>query len=192
MKQKKLVSKERVIVFMKKSITSFGPAVLLFAIFWGLSLACASAPEPAPRETSKITLLAINQIVKNQEVSLLANNGLTGEQLMEVIKLCISTQELTGVSLVEENAKLSYGVLEANLELSKIPMIVKFSCSISKTGTLKMRVIEVREQNPEVSPFSVKVYTDEYKSICEAYKNLILKKIENTGNTVINRAADFA
>lgn len=174
----------------RKRILSILSISVFFSIFIGLSLACATPPEPEPKST--ITLADVNLLVKNQEVNLLANNGLTSEQLMEVIKLCIQTEELTNVSFVEENAKLSYGVLKVNMELSQIPVTVTFSCSISKTGTVKMRITNVTEQNPEVSPFKVIVYTKDYPARCDDLKNSILNKINTIGKTILTRSADFA
>ena len=176
----------------KKIFSTFSFSIV-FAAFMFLSLACgASDPAPAPEPTSTITMADVNGLVKNQEVNLLANNGLTAEQLMEVIKLCIQTDEITDVALVEENAKLSYGVLTANMALQKVPVTVKFSCSISKTGTLKMRISEVKEQNPELAPFNLTVYTKDYEAKCDAIKNSILNKLESIGNIVLTRSADFA
>lgn len=176
--------------FLKKSGIKIISAVAIVCSFMALSLACASAPEPEP--TTTITLSTVNNLVKNQEASLLANNGLTGEQLMEVIKLCIHTGEISNVSLVEENAKLSYGVLAANITLYKVPVVVKFSCSISKTGSLKMRVIDVKEQNSDTAPFNLEVYKKDYDSICESIQNKIMGKVKNFGEVVITRSADFA
>jgi len=181
---KSLVNRSRIYKILSVSV--------IFSVFIILSLACASAPEPAPEPKSTITLADVNAIVKNQEVTLLANNGLTADQLMEVIKLCIQTEELTNISIAEENAKLSYGVLRLNMNLSKIPVIVTFSCSISKNGTLKMRVRNVVEQSPETTQFAVTVYTKDFNAYCTSLKNAVLNKIENIGNTVIARAADFA
>lgn len=176
----------------KKRILNFISASVISAMFIALSLACASEPEPVREPTSTITLADVNALVKNQEVNLLANNGLTADQLMEVIKLCIQTEEITNVSLVEENTKLSYGVLKVNMGLAKIPVTVTFSCSISKTGTLKMRIRDVTEQNPELAPFTYTVYTKDYKAHCDSLKKSILNKLENIGNTVLARSADFA
>ena len=181
-------------LFKKKvnKVSTFIAISALFVSFTFLSLACASTPEPAPEPTSTITLADVNSLIQNQEINLLSNNGLTAEQLMEVIKLCIQTEEITNVSLVEEKAQLSYGVLIANMGLSKIPVPVKFSCSISKTGTLKMRVISVTEQHPEGTPFQITVYTKDYEARCDAIKNSVLNKLESIGNTVLARSADFA
>lgn len=165
-------------------------ALAIVCSFMMLALACASAPDA--KDTSTITMVEVNGLVKNQEASFLINNGLSGDQFMEVIKLCIRTGELSDVALVEENAKLSYGAMAATMKVMKIPVIVKFSCSISKNGSVKLRVLDVREQNPEVDAFNVRVKTDEYDAKCDAIKNLIMKKIKEIGETVVSRSADFA
>ena len=177
---------------MKKYVLSLVPISLVFIGYLLLSLACASAPEPKNEPRSEISLENVNQLLKNQEVNILSNNGLTSDQLMEVTKLCIQTGELTGVEIIEENAKLSYAVLEAMISLNKKPMVVKFSYSISKTGTLKMRVTEILEQDSVNAPYSVTVYTKDYEATMEAIKATVLNRVESIGNTVLKRSADFA
>lgn len=179
---------------MKKNtfLRTVVPAMLASVFYMLLSLACASAPEPKKEPTSEISLENVNQALKNQEVNILSNNGLTSDQLMEVTKLCIQTGELTGVEIIEENAKLSYAVLKATIPLNKKPMAVKFSYSISKTGTLKMRVTEILEQDSVNAPYSVTVYTKDYEATMEAIKATVLNRVESIGNTVLKRSADFA
>lgn len=177
---------------MKKYVLSLVPISLVFIGYLLLSLACASAPEPKNEPRSEISLENVNQLLKNQEVNILSNNGLTSDQLMEVTKLCIKTGELTGVEIIEENAKLSYAVLKATISLNKKPMAVKFSYSISKTGTLKMRITEILEQDSVNAPYSVTVYTKDYEATMEAIKSTVLNRVESIGNTVLKRSADFA
>lgn len=177
---------------MKKYVLSLVPISLVFIGYLLLSLAWASAPEPPKEPTSAISLENVNQLLKNQEVNILSNNGITSEQLMEVTKQCIQTGELTGVEIIEENAKLSYAVLKATISLNKKPMVVKFSYSISKTGTLKMRVTEILEQDSVNAPYSVTVYTKDYEATMEAIKATVLNRVESIGNTVLKRSADFA
>ena len=173
--------------FLKNNKAKDMLSLVIISVIVAFSVvSCASAPA----ETT-ITMTDVNRVVKNEEVDLLANNGLTAEQLMEVIKLCIQTEELTGVSLVEENTKLSYGVLTANMDLYKKPVVVKFSCSISKNGNLKMRVVNVTEQNPD-NPFKVTVYEKDYDSNCASIKNKIKNKLNSIGKTVLARSSDFA
>ena len=133
---------------MKKNtfLQAIVPAMIVSILYMLLSLACASSPEPRQEPRSEISLENVNRLLKNQEVNILSNNGLTSDQLMEVTKLCIQTNELKGVEIIEENAKLSYAVLKATVSLNTKPMVVKFSYSISKTGTLKMIVTEISEQ----------------------------------------------
>lgn len=172
-----------------------GVAVVRSLVFVGLvvlSLACASAPEPEaaiPKATVTIDDLAV--WLRNQEVSVMTTNELTSKQLMEVTKLCISSGELSDVSIVEENEVLSYAVLESRLTVSGVPLSFRFSYSISKNGTLRMRITDVAEVN-ETAPFSRTMSAsdvDAYKaSVIEAFSGR-LKKI---GDTVLSRAADFA
>ena len=177
---------------MKKYVLSLVPISLVFIGYLLLSLACASAPEPKNEPRSEISLENVNQLLKNQEVNILSNNGLTSDQLMEVTKLCIQTSELTGVEIIEENKKLSYAVLKATISLNKKPMLVKFSYSISKAGTLKMRVMEISEQDSVNAPYSVTVYTKDYEATMNAIKSTVLNRLDSIGNTVLKRSADFA
>ena len=163
----------------------------LFIGFLGLSLSCASDDVPEePKST--ITLEDVNALMKNQEANALTNNGLTADQLMEVTKLCIQTGELTGVSILDENTKLSFAVLESNLTICKIPMIVKFSFSISKNGTLRLRVLEIREVSPDVNPFSVTVPSKEVDSQMNMINSTVLNHLDKIGTTIMNRSSDFS
>ena len=177
---------------MKKFVLGLVPISLVFIGYLFLSLACASSPAPQKEPTSEISLENVNQLLKNQEVNILSNNGLTSDQLMEVTKLCIQTSELTGVEIIEENKKLSYAVLKATISLNKKPMLVKFSYSISKAGTLKMRVMEILEQDSVNAPYSVTVYTKDYEATMNAIKSTVLNRLDSIGNTVLKRSADFA
>ena len=179
---------------MKKNtfLQAIVPAMIVSILYMLLSLACASSPEPRQEPRSEISLENVNRLLKNQEVNILSNNGLTSDQLMEVTKLCIQTNELKGVEIIEENAKLSYAVLKATVSLNNKPMVVKFSYSISKTGTLKMIVTEISERDSVNAPYSVTVYTKDYEATMEAIKATVLNRVEAIGNTVLKRSADFA
>ena len=163
-----------------------------FVSFVGLSLACASAPESVPEvPKTTITIDDLTVWLKNQEVSVMTTNELTSKQLMEVTKLCISSGELSDVVIVEENEVLSYAVLETRVTVSNVPLSIKFSYSISKNGTLRMRITDVVEIN-ETSPFSRTLNStdvDTYKaSVIETFSS----KLKKIGDTVLSRAADFA
>lgn len=176
---------------MKKTFLRVFLVAWITCAYMALSLACTgSTPEPEP--TTRITIADVNSVLKNQEVSLLANNGLTAEQLMEVIKLCIKTEEITNISIVEENPKLSYGVLKVDMNIRKNPVSVIFSCSISKSGTLKMRVTNIKSVDKVNAPFSSIVYTKDFDAACVSIKESVLSKLQNIGNTVIVRSSDFA
>ena len=162
----------------------------LFIGFLGLSLSCAS--DDVPEEKTTITLEDVNKLMKNQEANALTNNGLTSDQLMEVTKLCIQTGELSGVSIVEENAKLSFAVLESNLTVCKIPLIVRFSFAISKNGTLRLRVLDIREVSPDVNPFLVTVPTKDVDSQMDTINTTIINHLDKIGNTIMNRSSDFS
>ena len=71
-------------------------------------------------------------------------------------------------------------------------MLVKFSYSISKAGTLKMRVMEISEQDSVNAPYSVTVYTKDYEATMNAIKSTVLNRLDSIGNTVLKRSADFA
>lgn len=167
------------------------------AIFFVLSLSCAStkesAPTPPPPEPKTTVMIdELNQWLKNQEVSLLANNSLTSDQLMAITKLCISEGEISNVSIAEENAVISYAVLNTKIIISETPLSFMFSYSISKAGSLKMRITNVSEVNPTNSPFSKTIK----QSYLETYKASVIKafqsKMIEIGNTVLARSADFA
>ena len=77
------------------------------------------------------------------------------------------------------------------IKLKEIPLLVTFSYSISKNGTLKMRINSITEtsENGIFSKVLNSTDVDTYKaSVIESVSNE-LKKI---GNTVLLRAADFA
>lgn len=172
-------------MYRKEIMTHF-----CFVGFIVLSLACASAPEQEIPKT-KITIEDLNVWLKNQETNLLATNELTPKQLMEVTKLCISTGEINDVEILEENQILSYAVLSLKIKLNEIPLLVTFSYSISKTGTLKMRINSITEtsENSIFSKVLNSTDVDTYKaSVIESVSNE-LKKI---GNAVLLRSADFA
>ena len=97
---------------MKKNtfLQAIVPAMIVSILYMLLSLACASSPEPRQEPRSEISLENVNRLLKNQEVNILSNNGLTSDQLMEVTKLCIQTGELTGVEIIEENAKYANNI----------------------------------------------------------------------------------
>lgn len=157
-----------------------------------LSLACASAPEPdtaIPKTT--ITIDDLNVWLKNQEVNLLANNELTSNQLMEVTKLCISTGELTDVVILEENEVLSYAVIGSNIKVGDVPLFFRFSYSISKNGTLHMRIMDATEQS-ETTPFSKTMNSSDVETYKASVIESFSSKLKKIGETVLSRSADFA
>ena len=175
---------------MKKKVYSLLTVGLILCSYLILSLACASGPEPQP--TMKLTINDINKYTVNQEVNELANNGLTSDQLLEVTKLCIKTGELKNVTFLEENAKLSFAILEAQVSLNNTQLVVKFSCSISKNGTVKARIIDIRELDPSNSPFSQAIYQTEYEDTCVAHRTSVLNSLKKIIDIIITRSADFA
>lgn len=175
---------------MKKQVVAYVVAFMMVTVWMGLSLSCGRSVPKEP--VSNITIEDVDNVVTGQETNILVNNGLTSDQLMEVTKLCITTGELKDVTIIEENQKLSYAVLEAKITVKNIPLKIKFSYSISKSGTLKMKITQISEADSKNAPCKMSVYTKDYDSTMESIKSSILDSIKSIGNVVLERSADFA
>ena len=175
---------------MKKNVMAYVASFMMIAVWMGLSLSCGGSAPEEPK--TKVTLEDVNKYVAGQDVNILVNNGLTSDQLMEVTKLCISTGELNNVTIIEENQKLSYAVLDAKISTRKIPLTVRFSYSISKSGTLKMRLTQITETDPKNAPCEFTVYTKDFEATMDSVKTSILDSVKSIGNAVLERSADFA
>ena len=161
----------------------------LFGLYFALFLACASAPE-TEEEASAVTVASLNKWLSGYEEKIQVANDLTPKQLMEVTKLCMSSGELKGVTIVEENEVLAFAILEDKITISKIALKYRFNYSISKAGVLTLKIKEITEDVE--GAFKVNVYNSKLKEYKESVINAFVEQLKKNAEVVINRSKDFA
>lgn len=149
---------------------------------------CASAPAPEPK--SIVTITTLNAWLKNHERKIQTSIDLNSKELMEITKLCMSYGELPGFSLLEENAILSFALVQSEITINNIPLTFRYTYSISKSGTLSMKITNVSESSE--GTFKRTVNTKDLELYKEAVIKAFSNKMENVANVVVNRAADFS
>ncbi len=183
----------------KKTLNKFVktlPVLVVVLSYFVLSLACVTtgpvviSDQPVAEKSYVVNTEVVKDWLVSHKEKVTVANGLTSEQLMEVTKLCLSSGELQGVSIINENKVLSFAVLDAQVMINREVLRVKFNYSISRSGILTMKIVDIYEDVP--GTYSVNVRASRLEGYKSAVMNQFIKRLRGIADTVIKRSEDFA
>lgn len=175
---------------MQKKYLKQLSSILTILVFLGFALACGSTPAKK-LSIYGVNIKNINDWTKGYEEKTIINNELSSVQLMEVTKIAMQLNEIKNISILEQNKILSFAILESRLNISKIPVKVKFSYAIAKSGNLNMKVLGVTEANSESAPFFVEVREEDLDEYKQTVIQTISENLNDFAQKVIKKSNEF-